>query len=61
MLLRMLLSMCHECGYQDDYIQKLELSPYKEKMYVVSFVCPVCGHKSSVVASESDINDLFSK
>lgn len=53
--------MCHECGYQDDYIQKLELSPYKEKMYVVSFVCPVCGHKSSVVASESDINDLFSK
>lgn len=57
----MLLSMCHECGYQDDFLQKLELTHYKEKMYLVSFVCPVCGCKSTVVASESDISDLFSK
>ena len=57
----MLLSMCHECGYQDDFLQKLELTHYKEKMYLVSFVCPVCGCKSTVIASESDISDLFSK
>lgn len=59
MLLEMMLSFCHECGHKDNFKEHLEMTHYKESMYLLSYVCPVCKKSSEVLASESDIKRLF--
>jgi transcription elongation factor Elf1 len=59
MLLELMLSACHECGHEDNYKQRLEMTHYKESMYLLTFKCPVCGASSEVLASEDDIKKLF--
>ena len=61
MLLELLLSCCHNCGYKHDFMQKLEAKHYKENMYILSFICPICLNKNEVVASDYDIKKLFKK
>ena len=54
-----MLSACQECGHEDDYKQRLEMTHYKESMYLLSFKCPICNSISQVLASEEDIKNLF--
>jgi predicted nucleic acid-binding Zn ribbon protein len=61
MLLEMMLASCHNCGHKEDFTQSLEITHYKEKMYILSFKCSLCGNKSEVLASEDDIKRLFHK
>ena len=61
MLLKLMLSSCQECGHEEDYTRKLEATHYKEHMYILSFICPICKHKNEVIASEKDIKELFNK
>jgi endogenous inhibitor of DNA gyrase (YacG/DUF329 family) len=61
MLLELMLSTCHECGKGGDFTQNLDVTHYKESMYLLSFKCPECGNTSQVLASESDIRRLLHK
>ena len=61
MLLELMIASCHECGHKADYKQCLEMTHYKESMYLLSFKCPLCGAISQVLASEDDIRRLFHK
>ena len=61
MLLEMMLASCHECGHKENYKNSLEITHYKENMYLLSFTCPLCKSKSEVLASEDDIKRLFNK
>lgn len=61
MLLEIMLSSCHECGHKENYKNSLEMTHYKESMYLLSFQCPLCKAKSEVLASEDDIRRLFHK
>lgn len=56
-----MIASCHNCGHKEDFTQSLKLTHYKEKMYLLSFKCSVCGKTSEVLASEDDINRLFHK
>lgn len=61
MLLEMMMASCHNCGHKEDFTQALEITHYKEKMYLLSFKCSLCGKTSEVLASEDDIKRLFHK
>ena len=61
MLLELMLSACHECGHKEDYRQRLEATHYKERMYILTFKCPLCGASNEVLASEDDIKGLFNR
>ena len=56
-----MLASCHECGHKENYKNSLEMTHYKENMYLLSFTCPLCKSKSEVLASEDDIKRLFHK
>lgn len=61
MLLERMIASCHECGHKENYKQSMDVVHYKEKMYLLSFVCPLCKAKSEVLASEDDLRRLFNK
>ena len=57
MLLEMMLSSCHNCGHKEDFTQSLEITHYKEKMYLLSFVCSLCmGYLSSQDFAQASMN-----
>ena len=61
MLLELMLASCHECGKEGNFTQNLEVTHYKENMYLLSFKCPDCNSISQVLASEGDIKRLLHK